>query len=183
MYFAMTVIGAMICYYAQDNLLTSFRTGRLDLVTAGMAGVLGAGVLLILNYFLEEVFPPYRRMRMIFVALFGPIGRLNLVILALASAIGEEILFRGAIQPTVGIIGASLLFGLLHLGPEGRFSVWSLWAIIAGLLLGWIYESTGTLWGPIFAHFFVNAFSMLRLRGIYRRSIAKIETHEGREDK
>ena len=40
--------------------------------------------------------------------------------------------------------------------------------IIAGLLLGWIYEDTGSLWPPIIAHFGVNCWSILTLRRAYK---------------
>lgn len=36
------------------------------------------------------------------------------LILALAAGIGEEILFRGALQPVLGLVGTSILFALVH---------------------------------------------------------------------
>lgn len=79
-----------------------------------------------------------------------------IVTLALASAIGEEIFFRGALQPSLGWVLTSLGFGLVHVGPDRRFLPWTVWAVVMGFALGAIYEATGSLWGPILAHAWIN---------------------------
>ncbi|HEY2827032.1 MAG TPA: CPBP family intramembrane glutamic endopeptidase [Pirellulales bacterium] len=104
----------------------------------------------------------------------GPLGRLNatvdemlvplfarcsIVQLALISAvagIGEELLFRGVLQPLLigwlgiaaGLIIASTVFGLLH-------AVTVTYAVLAtavGAYLGWLALTTGNLLVPMIAH-------------------------------
>ncbi len=131
-------------------------------------GLLGAGLLLVLSYFFEDWFPSYRNLKSTIMRFLGPVSAPVAVYLALLTAFGEELLFRGAIQPFAGIVFTSVLFGLLHLGTDGLVSWWSVWALIAGLLLGWMYDETASLWPPIVAHFGVNTVSILNLRRAYR---------------
>lgn len=76
----------------------------------------------------------------------------GLIATALFSGVGEEAFFRGALQPEVGIVWASLIFGLMHLGPGWRFLPWALWASLAGFVFGWLYLATGGLLAPMVAH-------------------------------
>jgi hypothetical protein len=104
----------------------------------------------------------------------GPLGRLNSTVdellvplfarssviqLALISAvagIGEELLFRGVLQPVligwwgiaVGLSLASIVFGLLH----AVTAVYAVLATVVGAYLGWLALATGNLLGPMIAH-------------------------------
>jgi membrane protease YdiL (CAAX protease family) len=71
------------------------------------------------------------------------------VALALAAGIGEEILFRGALQPRLGIVAAALLFAVLH--TQYAISLASLEIFILGLALGWLRNRAGVT-GTIIAH-------------------------------
>jgi membrane protease YdiL (CAAX protease family) len=84
--------------------------------------------------------------------------------LAALSALGEELLFRGLLQPWLGLVPQALLFGALHQvrGP-GRW-VWMAWASAMGLLLGATFQLTGSLTGPIAAHALVNALNLRYLK-------------------
>jgi uncharacterized protein len=99
---------------------------------------------------------------------FRPVARqlssLGVVGLALLSAVGEELLFRGVLQPGIGLLGQAALFGLLHQMPGPSRWVWSLWATLVGLLLGAAFELTGTLTGPIVAHALVNGLNLSYLK-------------------
>jgi len=86
---------------------------------------------------------------------------------AAASAIGEECLFRGALQTTVGLIPAALIFALCHILPDRRAWPWTLFALAAGFGLGALYEWRGGLAAPIMAHFVVNG---INLRVLSRRA-------------
>jgi membrane protease YdiL (CAAX protease family) len=95
--------------------------------------------------------------------MLGRIGVGDAVWLALASAIAEELLFRGAIQPHLGLVGTSVLFGVAHLAPRRELLPWTLMAVGAGFLLGGLFELTGNVLAPIAAHFTVNAFNLRQL--------------------
>ncbi len=91
------------------------------------------------------------------------------LILCILPALCEEIFFRGYCQgslrerwgPTRAIVVASMIFALLHGNP---------WLIhlyfLLGLLMGIIYELTGTLWAPIACHIFNNGWTFINhIRG------------------
>ncbi|MGF1467462.1 MAG: type II CAAX prenyl endopeptidase Rce1 family protein [Sandaracinaceae bacterium] len=88
--------------------------------------------------------------------LLGPLPVPTALAFALTSALGEELLFRGALQPWLGYVPASVLFGLLHVGPDRRFVPWTVQAVGMGFALGAIVQVSGVLWGAVLAHAVVN---------------------------
>jgi membrane protease YdiL (CAAX protease family) len=96
-------------------------------------------------------------------AALGPLSTRDCLVLALLSGIAEEALFRAALQPDVGLVAASLLFGLAHLAPRRELAPWTLFAVAAGLLFGALFDATGNLVAPCVAHFLVNAINLRRL--------------------
>lgn len=82
------------------------------------------------------------------------------LLLALASGIGEELFFRGALQPRVGLVLASLAFGAVHFVPRRDMLPWSGFAVAAGLLFGALFEWTGNVVAPVVAHIVVNAVNL-----------------------
>jgi membrane protease YdiL (CAAX protease family) len=97
--------------------------------------------------------------------LLGPLSGREIMILALASSIGEEVLFRGALLPWLGVWLQAMVFALLHVGPGKRFVPWTASALVMGLAFGWLAQWTGNLGAPIAAHFAIN---FLNLRHIVR---------------
>ena len=81
---------------------------------------------------------------------------------ALVPAVCEEFFFRGTILSNllpfgrgVAIVGSSVLFGLMHQNPYQL-----IYTTVAGLMLGYAYVETKSIWIPTFIHFFNNAFSV-----------------------
>ena len=134
-----------------DSAALSALLGSLSAVATVSFGLLVYRHLPVLRELAEEVAP----------RLVDGADRSNLVLVALFSGIGEEVLFRGAVQQEFGLPFASLAFGLLHLGPDRRYLVWTAWAIMAGFLFGALYEVTGGLLAPILAHSAHNAATLL----------------------
>jgi membrane protease YdiL (CAAX protease family) len=95
------------------------------------------------------------------------IGIGDAILLALASGIAEEMLFRGALQPAVGLVWASLIFGACHFLPRREVMLWSVYAVVMGFAFGWLYEWTGQLLAPITAHALVNGINLPRLARRY----------------
>jgi hypothetical protein len=86
---------------------------------------------------------------------------------AIGSAIGEELLFRGLLLPTLGIVGSSIVFGAAHQlrGERGKARwTWMIWATVMGLLFGVVFAATGSLAGPIVAHAAINISNSRFLR-------------------
>jgi hypothetical protein len=95
--------------------------------------------------------------------LAGTLGFLTLpdaLLLAVASGMGEEALFRGALQPRVGLVLASLLFGCVHFIPRREFLPWTGFAVMAGALFGALFSWTGNLVAPVVAHIVVNGINL-----------------------
>jgi membrane protease YdiL (CAAX protease family) len=87
-----------------------------------------------------------------------------LLALAIASAAGEEVLFRGLLVPTVGIVASSVIFGALHqIRGRGRWG-WMAWATVMGLLFAAVFTATGSLAGPLVAHAAINQANLRFLR-------------------
>ncbi len=99
--------------------------------------------------------------------LLSPLTEVEIVVLAAASSVGEEMFFRGALMPTVGLVFSSAIFALLHIGPKARHLPWTLSSFGAGLLFGGMFLWTGDLTGPIVAHFLVNFLNL--------RHVAQVE--------
>jgi uncharacterized protein len=90
------------------------------------------------------------------------IGQILLV--AGLSSLGEELLFRGLLVPTVGVLLAAALFGLAHQIKGPSRWVWASSATAVGALLGAIFALTGSLVGPLLAHAIINAVNLTYLR-------------------
>ena len=98
-------------------------------------------------------------------AIVGELSPREITWLALLSGFAEELFFRGAMQPVLGLWLTSLIFGAVHVGPKRVFVVWSLWAFVMGVLLGAIFELTGVLWGAVLAHVWINQRNMRFIQG------------------
>lgn len=99
--------------------------------------------------------------------LFRSVGVLAIIFASASSGFAEEVLFRGVMQPDLGIVWTSVIFGVLHTGDR-RLLVLGPWAALASVVLGWAYVASGTLWCPILAHFTNNLCSMVYLRFFYK---------------
>ena len=71
------------------------------------------------------------------------------IAIALAAGIGEEIMFRGALQPRLGMVAAALIFAVLH--AQYAISLATLEIFILGLFLGMLRRRAGTT-AAIVAH-------------------------------
>jgi membrane protease YdiL (CAAX protease family) len=84
----------------------------------------------------------------------------EILLLAAASSLGEELFFRGALLPAVGLGWSSLLFAALHVRAQWRFLPWTLMSFIMGLAMGLLYVKLGDLGAPIAAHFTINFLNL-----------------------
>lgn len=112
---------------------------------------------------LAERSGPSRRLRRDLRRMMGPIGSGDALVLAVLSSVGEEALFRGALQPWLGLWVTSALFAFCHVGPARHFAIWTVYAFAMGLGLGALYALSGSLLAPIVAHFTANYFGLLLL--------------------
>lgn len=71
--------------------------------------------------------------------------RRDMLVVALNAGVGEELLFRGTVQPLLGIGWTSFVFALLHTGvPRSRsLAAFGLYVFAMSLGLGVLYERYG----------------------------------------
>ncbi len=142
----------------------SIRAGvPLGVATACVTVALGLGVyrlLPVMRRIADEIAP---------VLVDGTRSR-DLVLISVLSGVGEEALFRGALQPEIGLVLTALIFGVVHIGPDRRYLVWTAWALFAGFLFGVLYDITGGILAPVLAHSLHNTATFL----IWKRSRARI---------
>lgn len=119
-------------------------------------GAAAAALVIVVSGELTERMPWGRRLAERLAALLGRPSPAQIALLALSSGIAEEAFFRGALQPRVGLVAASLLFGLAHFAPRRELLPWTAFSVVAGFLLGALFEGTGNLVAPIVAHVGIN---------------------------
>lgn len=102
-------------------------------------------------------------------AFFGPIRPVDGVYLALLSGFAEELLFRGALWPQLGLVGTTVLFGILHTVPLRTLLGYPVYAAVAGFAFGLLREASGSLWPPVVAHVTVNALGLVYVAGRNRQ--------------
>ena len=110
------------------------------------------------------------RLRREFRSLLGPLDARHILWLAVISSVGEEILFRGVLQPRIGLWWSAALFGIMHFPYKTRMLPWTLFAGVLGVVLAWLTELSGSLWPAILLHFFINHYN---LRDIMAEDLGK----------
>lgn len=90
---------------------------------------------------------------------------LNLVMIGLIPAVGEELLFRGMLQPLIkgvvknvffAVLFTSILFSAMHLQFYGFLP-----RLVLGLILGFLFEWSGSIWLPVFMHLLNNSGAVI----------------------
>jgi hypothetical protein len=130
-----------------------------------LVGTTSASVTVALGVILYRLLPALRRLSdELAPRLVDGAKRRDLVLVSIISGVGEEAFFRGALQPDIGLVTSSLLFGILHVGPDRRYLVWTVWAVGAGFLFGLLYVWTGGILASVIAHVLHNAATLLLWR-------------------
>ncbi|WLR43766.1 type II CAAX endopeptidase family protein [Bacillus carboniphilus] len=78
----------------------------------------------------------------------------------------EELLFRGVLQTSFGLITASIIFALLHVRYLGKVLLFSL-VVFVSFLLGVVYEITESILPSMLAHFLIDFVFALQIRTKY----------------
>ncbi len=132
----------------------------LDLGKNLLLGVFTAGVVILLGMELTRRFVWAQELEVGFAKILGRLSWQDIFLLALSSSLAEELFFRGALVPTLGIGGAALVFALLHVGPTRVFWVWTAMALGIGLVFGVYFERNQSILAPLVAHFLINLVNL-----------------------
>jgi uncharacterized protein len=99
--------------------------------------------------------------------LLAPCSLVDLVGISVLAGLGEEMVFRGVLQgalsrwftPWLGIVLASLLFGLLH----AITVTYAVLAALMGAYLGWLFQTTDNLLVVVLVHALYDLLVLLYL--------------------
>jgi CAAX protease family protein len=133
-----------------------------------MLGTFGASFPLVLFIFLvskqAEKIPFMGSLRKTIIndisAIFSKTKLLDLCLISILAGFAEELLFRGVIQVKLGIVGASIIFGLLHFITPAYCVI----ATIMGFYLGFLFQYYESLLIPIQLHFIYDLGALVYLR-------------------
>ncbi|MBI4879065.1 MAG: CPBP family intramembrane metalloprotease [Planctomycetes bacterium] len=146
-----------------DDLLHVLLAGQVRFAVAAAAGLAVALAVTLVSDAILDRFAWTDLLRREVVELLSPLTRRRVVAVALLSGVAEEVFFRGALLPCIGLVPSAVLFGLLHTAGERRLLGWALFATAAGLLLGGLFLLTGGLLAPALAHALINGIQLWRL--------------------
>jgi membrane protease YdiL (CAAX protease family) len=163
-----SVVVFYLCFVAAALLWDFLRTGPSELIfyqgqtlLRDLMMGLGVGLCVVLLSRLGSRFvAPIRKLESDLAQVLGRLSYTDVFVYALMSSVGEEMFFRGAMQPAWGLLATALIFGFVHGGYVGRLWIWSLFALAIGFAFGWMFEYTTNLCAPIVAHFVVNGINL-----------------------
>lgn len=92
----------------------------------------------------------------------------DVVVIALLSGVSEELFFRGVLLAEIGLVGSSLVFGLLH----ALTWAYAAWAALIGTGFGLLALHGGSLVTPVVAHVTYNLGALVVLRHWRTHAIA-----------
>ncbi|MFT5430089.1 MAG: membrane protease YdiL (CAAX protease family) [Myxococcota bacterium] len=87
----------------------------------------------------------------------------GVAVAAVTSSVGEELLFRGAMQDHLGFWVTAIIFAIVHGFFDRRYLAWMGFAGLMGLAFGLMTLWMGTLVAPVLAHFTVNFINLNHL--------------------
>ena len=162
LYGALALVAVLVS--AGRDRLDIYRVAEIStptlLVLSPLIGVAVGLVVVALSRLAVHRFALVRALHRDFRGLLGELTPREILALAAASAIGEELLFRGALLPWIGLWPQAILFALLHIGPRLRFFAWTLAAFVMGLVFGALLLWVGDLGAAITAHFTINYLNL-----------------------
>jgi len=147
-----------------SNTAYEWKSNFIPLIIIGL--ILSFSVSYIIGAILTYL-PGYDGMMDNYLAMFGDIDPIDLILtVAVIGPICEEIIFRGVIlegllkkyDTTKAILFSSLIFSVIHLQPLQVISTFFI-----GLILGWIYVKTQSLWVCIGIHIINNLVAVLMM--------------------
>lgn len=155
------LIGLLLCMNWQGNLQQIFSLDPTTLLYALSLTLTTAVLIMALTYVFNLQFETFRPHRKNLANSLGPLNLPSCLYLAGFSALIEEILFRGALQPSLGILLTSILASFFHLSQGGVFNSWSFYAMACHTLFGMIFHYTGSLYYSILLNCSVSALFLL----------------------
>jgi hypothetical protein len=160
--------GFLLMFFIHDlSYQEIFCNGTLPILYQCIAGSIFAGVAsLILVLLLQSKYiSPAKHFFVRIIQNFN-LTIIDILFISFCAGAGEELFFRGAIQPWLGIWLTSLVFILLHgyLHPKNKsLFIYGIVLCIISAGFGYLMEYAG-LYAAITAHFFIDVVLLLALK-------------------
>lgn len=171
-YGAMALVGGVWYRIAAGGSVLHYLSPAERLRPGGEFGLLAAAFLASMVF--DTAGPRYskvlRRFQQSLRGVLDPLGSLGqgeILTLSILSGLGEEILFRGALQHSLGFVPATILFALSHYPLKRDMWVWPIYALCMGAVLGTLRILGGDIWSAVLLHASVNFVSLYLLAGGY----------------
>lgn len=159
-------VGAWLISMVQDRPLSAVILGRRSVAFQLAAGTLiGLAIAAVAAWIIDR--PWMRVIKQKYADLIGPMinSSADLVLVSLCAGIGEELLFRGALQFWLGIPITAIVFVAIHgyLDPRSwRMCVYGITLTAGMIVLGWMADQWGLL-APMAAHAAIDVVLLWRL--------------------
>jgi len=145
-----------------------------SLQAAGLA-MLAAGLLMAVVWLLVRLELNFMRRILEMLRPFAPLlielNQVERIYISILAGTAEELLFRGFLQPLLGIAATSFIFGALHAATLGYF----LLASAMGYYLGELLLHSGNLLVPMAVHSLYDVFALNLLARFYRRRNGRLQ--------
>ncbi|NBC83859.1 MAG: CPBP family intramembrane metalloprotease [Bacteroidetes bacterium] len=158
--------GLWLIPVSRDVTIQYFVTGLLPLYQQVIVGIVAGLFISFIAWFIISL-PFFTREREYYTGLIKPfqLTIIEIFFVAVCAGVGEELLFRGGIQPFLGIWPTSIVFVLLHgyINPaKPALNVYGIFMILSIALLGYLTENIGIL-SSITAHTIIDIILLYKL--------------------
>lgn len=161
------VLGLFICWYLAIPILSSINMLSVLFALAMVLLLLAFQVPL---YFLLRTFPRLFRGSRQFVKevlepFCGQLSYTQALLVSLGAGIGEELFFRAALLPWLGILISSALFAVVHFGMAAhRYPLFICCYFLISLGFSFQYLLTGDIFSVILAHALYDFLAIVRCK-------------------
>ncbi len=158
------VLALIIAKFYEIKLLPLTQNVFRDIVIGTLGAVFPLALFMLLKKKKASDIPSLGSLRSIIIndirAIFSEAKLPDLCLISVCAGLAEELLFRGVIQVKLGIVGGSIIFGLLHFITPAYCVI----ATIMGLYLGILFQYYDSLLIPIQLHFIYDLGALIYLR-------------------
>ena len=163
-YGLMIVLSVYVCKFYHENLKAIFSVSMftMPILHVVLVSLLSLSIMLCLNLLFELSFPSFRKQQNLTALYTRSLKVPGIIYLSFIGAVGEELLFRACVQPSLGILLTSTVVGIFHLGPMFKLSAWTLYGVLRSLLFGSLFYYTGSIIPCLVVHFVLNLFFLFK---------------------
>lgn len=162
-YGALLLLSVVGDWHYGGSFLASWQDAQPLPTGAILAAAIFVVVTIVASTLITSLFSWGAEIERVFQQILTPLSYLQILMLSIVSGFIEEWFFRGFLLSYFGLILSSIVFGLAHFLPARRIWRWSVWAFVAGLMLGWMQMKFQNLYLTAATHAAINFFLLLKL--------------------